>query len=176
MTNETENVDSPTNEQDNVAQTPWEDLRAGALREYEAASVAAHSWSSVIPQAINFYFDHAKPASPPPTQAPPEGEWPPNRVWLPVGVVELAAVSPELENVEGAWWVRENAAPSGWQPIKTCPRDGTNFLACAPASSVFYAHWANGVVDSANWADEIGYAARYATVWQPLPPPPQKGK
>lgn len=43
-----------------VAETPWEDLRAGALKAYEEASIAAHSWSSVIPKAINFYFDHAK--------------------------------------------------------------------------------------------------------------------
>jgi len=41
-------------------ETPWEDLRAGALREYEAASTVAHSWASVIPQAINYYFDHAR--------------------------------------------------------------------------------------------------------------------
>jgi hypothetical protein len=47
-------------EQDNVCETPWEDLRARALREYEAASTVAHSWSSVIPQAINYYFDHAR--------------------------------------------------------------------------------------------------------------------
>ena len=58
-----------------------------------------------------------------------------------------------------------------WQPIETAPKDGTNFLACSPASSVFYAHWANGVVDSADWSDADGYRARHATVWQPLPDP-----
>lgn len=39
-----------------------------------------------------------------------EQPWPPDRVWLPTGVVMLAAVSPELENVEGAWWVRADIA------------------------------------------------------------------
>ena len=32
------------------------------------------------------------------------------RVWLPNSVVQLAAVSPELENVEGTWWVRQDIA------------------------------------------------------------------
>lgn len=45
------------------AETPWEDLRAGALREYEDAATKVHSWASVIPRAINYYFDHAKPAA-----------------------------------------------------------------------------------------------------------------
>jgi hypothetical protein len=58
-----------------------------------------------------------------------------------------------------------------WRPINTAPKDGTNFLACSSASSVFFAHWANGVVDSSNWSDERGYAARYATHWMPLPVP-----
>lgn len=40
------------------AETPWEDLRASALREYEDVSSRGHSWASVIPQAINFYFDN----------------------------------------------------------------------------------------------------------------------
>lgn len=44
-----------------------------------------------------------------PTTETPEREWPANRVWLPDGVIALAAVSPELENVEGDWWVRESA-------------------------------------------------------------------
>lgn len=59
-----------------------------------------------------------------------------------------------------------------WQPIETCPKDGTNFLAASPASSVFYAHWANGVVDSASWNDVGGYCGRHATHWMPLPSPP----
>lgn len=41
-----------------ACETPWEDLRAGALRGYEEVSAAAHSWHSVIPKAINFYFDN----------------------------------------------------------------------------------------------------------------------
>lgn len=44
--------------------------------------------------------------------APPEQPWPPTRVWLPAGSAELAAVSPELQNVEGAWWVREDSVRS----------------------------------------------------------------
>jgi hypothetical protein len=55
-----------------------------------------------------------------------------------------------------------------WQPIETCPKSGLNFLACSPASSVFYA---NGVVDSSDWSDDGGYRERYATHWMPLPPP-----
>lgn len=34
--------------------------------------------------------------------------WPPVRVWLPHGPVHLAAVSPELRNNDGAWWLRED--------------------------------------------------------------------
>lgn len=41
-----------------ACETPWEDLRAGALREYDEVSSRCHSWASVIPQAINFYFDN----------------------------------------------------------------------------------------------------------------------
>lgn len=61
---------------------------------------------------------------------------------------------------------------SAWRPIESAPKDGRNFLACSEASSVFYAHWANGVVDSSDWTDDTGYRARYATLWRPLPPPP----
>ena len=63
----------------------------------------------------------------------------------------------------------------GWLPIETVPKDGTNFLACSEASSVFYAHWANGVVDSSSWNDDTGYSGRRATYWMPLPPPPPAG-
>jgi len=48
---------------DQACQTPWEDLRRGALEEYERASAVAHSWASVIPEAINYYFDHARAQS-----------------------------------------------------------------------------------------------------------------
>lgn len=49
----------------------------------------------------------ADPATPPvPVESQP---WPPTRVFLPTGVVQLAAVSPELQNGEGAWWIREDA-------------------------------------------------------------------
>lgn len=59
-----------------------------------------------------------------------------------------------------------------WQSIESAPRDGTNFLACSPQSSVFLAHWANGVVDSSSWEDDDGYRERHATHWMPLPLPP----
>lgn len=68
--------------------------------------------------------------------------------------------------------ILDGAEGEDWRPIETAPKDGTNFLACSPASSVFYAHWANGVVDSSSWMDEFGYQGRHATVWQPLPEPP----
>ena len=58
-----------------------------------------------------------------------------------------------------------------WQPIETAPRDGTSFLACSSASSVFLAHWANGVVDDSSYSDDTGYLERYATDWQHLPAP-----
>lgn len=41
----------------------------------------------------------------------PSGEAP-ERVWLPISVVQLAAASPELENVEGAYYVRAPAPDS----------------------------------------------------------------
>lgn len=42
-----------------AAQTPLKDLRQSALRHYDEISTAAHVWHSVIPKAINFYFDNA---------------------------------------------------------------------------------------------------------------------
>lgn len=53
-------------------------------------------------------------------EKPPEQEeWPPNRVWLPTGTAELAAVSPELKNVKGDWWARESsvAVPDRANPL-----------------------------------------------------------
>ena len=47
--------------------------------------------------------------------------WPPNRVWLPDGVVMLAAVSPELENVEGAFWIRELPSFDARSTLKAKP-------------------------------------------------------
>jgi hypothetical protein len=40
-----------------AAQTPLEDLRRGALEHYEKVTSIAHEWQSVIPKAINAYFD-----------------------------------------------------------------------------------------------------------------------
>jgi hypothetical protein len=39
------------------AQSPLEDLRRGALDHYEKVTTIAHEWHSVIPKAINAYFD-----------------------------------------------------------------------------------------------------------------------
>jgi hypothetical protein len=64
------------------------------------------------------------------------------------------------------------AQPVAWQPIESAPRTGLCFLAASTASSVFLAHWANGVVDSSSWNEDAGYQERYATHWQPLPLPP----
>jgi hypothetical protein len=61
-----------------------------------------------------------------------------------------------------------------WRPIETAPKNGINFLAASPASSVFFAHWANGVVDSSSWNGDGGYQGRYATHWMPLPSPPNE--
>lgn len=64
------------------------------------------------------------------------------------------------------------AQEAGWRPIATAPQDGTSYLAASAASSVFLAHYANGVIDSSSWTDEGGYEPRHATHWMPLPPPP----
>jgi hypothetical protein len=39
----------------------------------------------------------------------------PERVWLPDSVILLAAVSPELENIEGAYWIRETNKTCLWK-------------------------------------------------------------
>jgi hypothetical protein len=52
-----------------AAQTPLEDLRRGALEHYEKVTGIAHEWYSVIPKAINAYFDNlADNAGTPPTE------------------------------------------------------------------------------------------------------------
>lgn len=50
--------------QHGTAETPWEDLRRSALASYEEAATKAHSWSSVIPRAINYYFENARTPTP----------------------------------------------------------------------------------------------------------------
>jgi hypothetical protein len=42
----------------NSKQTPIDDLRNSALSDYEESSSSIHHFNSVIPKAINFYFDH----------------------------------------------------------------------------------------------------------------------
>ena len=46
--------------EEQTAQTPLEDLRNDALKHYEDVSIKAHHSSSVIPKAINFYYDYRK--------------------------------------------------------------------------------------------------------------------
>ena len=41
----------------NTGNTPIEDLRKSALEHYDEAAKSVHSFHSVIPQAINYYFD-----------------------------------------------------------------------------------------------------------------------
>lgn len=77
-----------------------------------------------------------------------------------------------IDQAEAAIEALRKHDADGWQPIETCPRNGLNFLAASTASSVFFAHWANGLVDSSSWTEDGGYASRHATHWQPLPPPP----
>ncbi len=48
----------------------------------------------------------------------------PERVWLPDGVIMLAAVSPELQNVEGSWWMREGIIPM----LLWCPECGVRHI------------------------------------------------
>lgn len=51
-----------------------------------------------------------------------EKDWPVNRVFLPEGVIGLAAVSPELENGEGDWWIREPASiDAAVKYVDPCP-------------------------------------------------------
>jgi hypothetical protein len=50
--------------------TPLADLRRSALAHYDEISAQAHHWSSVIPRAINFYFD-AEEAKAMPDPTPP---------------------------------------------------------------------------------------------------------
>lgn len=49
--------------EEQAGQTPWEDLRKNTLAHYEEVSARAFAWYSTIPRAINYYFDHAGPAS-----------------------------------------------------------------------------------------------------------------
>lgn len=48
----------------NAAETPWEDLRRGALSHYDQVSSVVRDWLSTVPRSINYYFDHAKPTEP----------------------------------------------------------------------------------------------------------------
>lgn len=49
-----------------AAQTPIEDLRKNALAHYEKVTAVAHEWYSVVPRAINAYFDNLAPVAQPP--------------------------------------------------------------------------------------------------------------
>ena len=64
--------------------------------------------------------------------------------------------------------------PSGWQPIASCPKDGTAFLVWIPRRI----HMETGFVDVGDFGDE-GVQTRcgdlrydHPTHWMPLPPAP----
>lgn len=122
----------------------------------------------MIPKAINFYFDNYQRI---------EQERTLNTKLLNEKLTEAGFDDQEMHVIQilisqsVRHPVEQEQREHGWMPIESAPRDGRNFLACSEASSVFYAHWANGVVDSADWTDETGYRARHATHWQLLPPP-----
>lgn len=65
---------------------------------------------------------------------------------------------------------------SEWQPIETCPKNGTPFLCGLWLKDYFWitkAFWANGVVDG-GWdgaREPIEVTAKY---WMPLPTPPSQ--
>lgn len=63
---------------------------------------------------------------------------------------------------------------TGWRPIETAPKDGTNILLAHP-SAVFDGYWdelSRGWVDDVTdlYEDKITYEP---THWMPLPPPPE---
>ena len=58
-----------------ACETPLEDLRRSALRHYDEISTVAHVWLSVIPKAINFYFDRqVSQVAGPASESDSEGE------------------------------------------------------------------------------------------------------
>jgi hypothetical protein len=75
------------------------------------------------------------------------------------------------------------AAPSGWQPISTAPKDGTLVLLSVCWSGIGEAHRARidpvmcvARFDGAFWIDDEGVfqaAEADATHWMPLPEPPK---
>jgi len=99
---------------------------------------------------------------------PPEGVRPPQQIDLPEEAAKVLR-----ENLWELYGGQAAEGAQGWQPIATAPKDGTNFLAVSYASSVFLAHWANGVVDSCSYDNDCGYSSRFATHWMPLPEPPK---
>lgn len=98
--------------------------RHGELAHHPASQVYAELTGAPQPQPeaalcpechdpqCNFNADGSSCRRTFPAPVEAEREWPVNRVFLPEGVIGLAAVSPELENTEGAWWVRESFTPT----------------------------------------------------------------
>jgi hypothetical protein len=56
----------------------------------------------------------------------------------------------------------DGAAPGGWQPIETAPKDGTNVLLCHPWNNLCYV----GYFGEGPSADERSYCARTEKRWR----------
>jgi len=110
--------------------------------------------------------------SPQPIEAPLSDRAQPMRRDLAVILDQLYGLHVRPGHIDLVLAALGGRPETSWQPIATAPKDGRSFLAASPASSVFFAHWANGVVDGCSWTDEAGYEGRHATHWQPLPFPP----
>ena len=70
------------------------------------------------------------------------------------------------------------AAPSGWQPIETAPRDGTNVLLVNRKGNMATGLWMSGPIGT-GWVLRGGSAPNVffnehhgPTHWMPLPAPP----
>ena len=75
----------------------------------------------------------------------------------------------DLDDVEFGCQVHPGpAVDTGWQPIETAPRDGTDILTyCQGARSVRY--WGRGEDDEMAWLPRI--RGQFPTHWMPLPEP-----
>ena len=62
----------------------------------------------------------------------------------------------------------------GWQPIETCPKDGSYFLGWSDVWEwqVIWWHELDGWAASMSNLDESDYKAYPFTFWMPLPAPP----
>lgn len=76
------------------------------------------------------------------------------------------------EYVQLARAVLDTPAESGWQPIETAPKDGTQIIGfCSKHESIFMTLWEDGHWGLEDW-DSQHFCAHAPTHWMPLPPPP----